>query len=104
MQNHEYKKAVRLILYKKETGKPTLNYDEAVEEALCFGWIDAKATKRDDESYFIQIWKRNPKSNWSKPNRERVAKLTKADLLQPAGIKMVKPCQRNRYLGCIDRY
>ena len=62
-------------MYRKETGKKSITYVESVEEALCFGWIESKANKRDEESFYQFFAKRNPKNNWSKLNKERVAKL-----------------------------
>ncbi|MEM9259482.1 MAG: hypothetical protein AAGA62_07530, partial [Bacteroidota bacterium] len=54
-----------LIIYKKGTGIPSLTYEEARDEALCFGWIDSKPNKRDTDSYYLFFAKRKPKSNWS---------------------------------------
>ncbi len=74
-KNAEKEKSVWLIIYKKEAAKPSTTYVVAVEEALCFGWIDSKANKRDGESFYLSFAKRNPNSNWSKINKERVEKL-----------------------------
>jgi uncharacterized protein YdeI (YjbR/CyaY-like superfamily) len=68
LENHAKSVSVWLILFKKEKGIPSLNYDEAVEEALCFGWIDSKPNKRDDKSFYLFFAKRKPKSNWSALN------------------------------------
>ena len=64
-------------------------YPEAVDEALCFGWVDSVPNKRDADSYFQYFSKRNPKSNWSRVNKEKIARLTKAGKLAPAGAAMV---------------
>jgi len=88
-KNHSIEKNVWLIIYHKESKTPSVYYEEAVEEALCFGWIDSKANKRDAESFFLFFAQRKPKSNWSKVNRERVAKLTKEGLIKPAGQAMI---------------
>lgn len=84
-KNHAAEKNIWLIIYNKESKKTGINYEEAVEEGLCFGWIDSKAIKRDAESHLQSFAPRKPKSNWSKPNRERVAKMIKAGLMTPAG-------------------
>ena len=63
--------------------------NEAVEEALCFGWIDSKALKRDEESRYQYFSPRKPKSNWSRINRERVDRLTKEGLMAPAGQALI---------------
>ena len=59
--NHEKEKSTWLIMYNKSSDKPTLSNEEAVEEALCFGWIDSKANKRDSESKYQYFAKRKPK-------------------------------------------
>ena len=74
-KNHQSEKSIWLIIYKKESGTPSVYYTDAVDEAICFGWIDSKPNKRDDESYYQFFAKRNPKSNWSKVNKGKVAKL-----------------------------
>src|SRR5688572_21266921 len=74
-KNHQSAAGVRLIIYKKQTGVASVHYAEAVEEALCFGWIDSKANKRDDDSYYQFFSIRSPKSKWSKINKERIENL-----------------------------
>jgi uncharacterized protein YdeI (YjbR/CyaY-like superfamily) len=88
-KNHSKEKSVWLIIYKKDSSIPSVYYSEAVDEALCFGWIDSKPNKRDEESYFQFFAKRNPKSNWSKINKEKVAKLIKLGKMEKAGLEMV---------------
>lgn len=90
LKNHATAKSVWLIIYKKETGVPSVYYPEAVDEALCFGWIDSKPNKRNDESYYQFFAKRNPKSNWSKVNKEKIARLIKAKKMHASGMAMVK--------------
>ena len=93
-ENHLSESAVWLIIYKKASGKPTVTYKEAVEEALCFGWIDSKPNKRDAESYFQYFSQRKPKSNWSKINKEMVAWLEASGKMFPQGAKMVALAKR----------
>jgi uncharacterized protein YdeI (YjbR/CyaY-like superfamily) len=88
-KNHERQQNVWLILYHKGSGKAGLSRGDAVEEALCFGWIDSVANKRDDESFYQFYSKRKPKSIWSKVNKKLVSRLTKEGLMQPSGQKMV---------------
>ena len=88
-KNHEKEDSVWLILYNKGTSKESIDYAQAVEEALCFGWIDSKPNKRDEESRYQFFSKRNPKSNWSALNKERVKRLTEAGLITPAGQAMI---------------
>jgi uncharacterized protein YdeI (YjbR/CyaY-like superfamily) len=87
--NAESKPNIWLIIYHKDSSKPNLTYDEAVEEALCFGWIDSKPNKRDEESYFLFFAQRKPKSNWSKANRERAERMIKSKKMTEKGMKMI---------------
>ncbi len=67
--NHTRAEGVWLISYKKATGKPRFEYDEAVEEALCFGWIDSKPNKLDEERTMLWFAPRKPSTGWSGPNK-----------------------------------
>lgn len=87
--NHATSPGVWLIYFKKETGKPRVEYVDAVEEALCFGWIDSIPNKIDEERTKLLFTPRNPKSNWAGTNKVRVEKLIAADLMRPAGQKMI---------------
>lgn len=88
-KNHQSEKSVWLIIYHKKSTISSCKYEEAVEEALCFGWIDSITKKRDQESSFQYFSIRKPKSNWSKSNRDRVAKLTALGLITERGQKMI---------------
>ena len=88
-KNHQSEKSVWLIIYNKKSTTSSCKYEEAVEEALCFGWIDSIAKKRDAESSYQYFSVRKPKSNWSKSNRDRVAKLTALGLITERGQKMI---------------
>lgn len=89
-ENHASEKSVWLIIYKKSSSTPSVYYDEAVDEALCFGWIDSKPNKRDEESFFQFFAKRNPKSKWSGVNKKKVEKLIAQGLMTEAGLKMIE--------------
>ena len=78
-----------LIIYKKDSGIPSVTYDQAVDEAFCFGWVDSSINKRDDESFYQYFAKRNPKSNWSRVNKLKVEKLISESLMSEAGLKMI---------------
>lgn len=88
--HHDKEKSVWLIIYKKESGTASVYYPEAVDEALCFGWVDSSIAKRDEKSYYQYFAKRNPKSNWSKVNKNKIEYLSQQGLMQPAGIAMVE--------------
>jgi uncharacterized protein YdeI (YjbR/CyaY-like superfamily) len=81
----QLEKSVWLIIYHKKSKTPSVTYAEAVEEALCFGWIDCRANKRDSESYYLYFTHRKPRSNWSKPNIERVARMIDSGLMTQQG-------------------
>ena len=89
-KNHQSEKSVWLIIYKKESNTPSVYYPEAVDEALCFGWIDSKANKRDKTSYYQFFSRRNPKSKWSRVNKEKVTYLIEQGLMQRAGFEMIE--------------
>ncbi len=87
--NHDEKKSAWLVIFKKESGFPSVYYPEAVDQALCFGWIDSKPNKRDENSYYQFFAKRNPKSKWSRVNKEKVTRLQAQNLLHESGLKMI---------------
>ena len=74
-KNYKTEKDIWLIYYNKESGKPRVAYNDAVEEALCFGWIDSTAKKIDKERFAQRFSPRNPKSSYSQANKERIKKL-----------------------------
>ena len=88
-KNHEKETSVWLIIFHKKSRQASVYYDEAVEEALCFGWVDSVSNSRNEESSYLYFAKRKPKSNWSKANKDRVEKLTKLGLIMPAGQAMI---------------
>jgi len=88
-KNHDSEKCVWLIFYKKGSKTKGVEYVDAVEEALCFGWIDSTVYKRDEESRYQFFAKRKPQSNWSASNKERVERLLKQKLIAPAGQEMI---------------
>ena len=89
--HHEDVPAIWLVVAKKGTTEPTsLTYEQAVEEALCFGWIDGQARRRDEATYDQRFTKRRRRSPWSRSNVERVARLTAAGRMQPPGVAEVE--------------
>ena len=89
-ENHKSSPGIWLIYYKKSSDKPRVEYDEAVEEALSFGWIDSKVNALDEESYMQVFTPRNQGSIWSRSNKQRVNKLIQKGQMQPAGMEKVK--------------
>ncbi len=94
-KNHQTSPGVWFTYYKKETGKPRVSYEVAVEEALCFGWIDSLPRKLDEERTMLKFTPRKPKSVWSKLNKTRIEKLSKEKLMMPAGIAAIKLAKEN---------
>ena len=89
-KNHASSKGVWLVYAKKHSGLPSLTYNDAVEEALCFGWIDSKINPIDDVFYMQVFTPRKRESAWSALNRARVERLLAAGLMTAAGLMVVK--------------
>jgi uncharacterized protein YdeI (YjbR/CyaY-like superfamily) len=85
-KNHRTADEIIVGYYKKSSGKPTITWQESVDEALCFGWIDGIRRKYGDDSYGNRFTPRRPGSNWSTININRVAELTRLKRMQPAGL------------------
>lgn len=100
--NHRTSPGVWLVSYKKATGKPRIEYEDAVEEALCFGWVDSKAGALDDERSMLTFTPRNPKSAWSKPNKERVARLIRGGHMAKAGLDAVAAAKESGAWTALD--
>ena len=101
-ENHHKKQSVWLIHYKKNSGKPTLTWSEAVDEALCFGWIDS-IRKSIDEEKFIQFFgKRKSGSTWSKVNKEKVQRLIAEKLMTQAGLNSIETAKQNGSWSILD--
>ena len=101
-ENHESKQSIWLVCYKVKTGIPTISWSNAVDEALCFGWIDS-VRKTIDEERFIQFFsKRKPSSTWSKINKLKVEKLIADGLMLPAGLKCIEIAKENGSWNILD--
>lgn len=88
-KNHNKEKDIWLIYYRKDSKKPRVPYEEAVEEALCFGWIDSTVKGIDSERFAQRFSPRNPKSNWSELNLHRIRNLIKQGKMTDAGLRLV---------------
>lgn len=93
-KNSERSQEIWLVFYKKASGKPTVSYDHAVEEALCFGWIDGIVKKLDEECYVQRFTPRKARSPWSKSNIDRVERMIAAGQMTPAGTKAYEGADR----------
>lgn len=85
IENHQSRKEIWLVRYKKATKKPSIDYMEAVEEAICFGWIDSMEKGMDAERYATRFSPRKPKSNWTNTNKDRARKMIAEGRMSPAG-------------------
>jgi uncharacterized protein YdeI (YjbR/CyaY-like superfamily) len=94
-ENHAKSDGVWLIYYRASTGKRRLTWEDAVREALCFGWIDSKVKPIDDARYKQIFTPRKPRSVWSKVNKQHIAELTHADLMTAAGLRAVDIAKKN---------
>jgi uncharacterized protein YdeI (YjbR/CyaY-like superfamily) len=83
--NHESRDEVFVGFWKKATGRQTMTWSQAVDQALCFGWIDGVMRRIDDERHMQRFTPRRPGSNWSKVNVEKVARLEAEGLMRPSG-------------------
>lgn len=101
-KNHAQEASVWIIFYKKHTGKPSLTWSEAVDEALCFGWIDSVKKTLDEERYIQFFSKRKPNSTWSKINKEKVQELIDNDRMMPMGYKSIELAQQNGSWSILD--
>ncbi len=99
---HTRAEGVWLISYKKATGRPRMEYDEAVEEALCFGWIDSKPNSLDAERSMLWFAPRKPRTGWSKVNKERVERLIAAGQMAPAGVARIEAAKEDGSWYALD--
>lgn len=101
-KNHLSKKAVWLVFYNKSSAKASITWREAVDEALCYGWIDSKKIKIDKETSHQFFSKRRPQSTWSKINKDKVQQLTQAGLMADAGFKSIEIAKQNGTWTLLD--
>ena len=101
-KNHIQKNAVWVIFYKQKADKPTITWSDAVDEALCFGWIDSIKKTLDEERSIQFFCKRKPKSTWSKINKEKVKKLIAAEKMMQAGLSCIEIAKENGSWEILD--
>ncbi|MEM7334457.1 MAG: YdeI/OmpD-associated family protein [Chloroflexota bacterium] len=102
-QNHAQTEGVWLVRFKKHRADKYVSYDEAVEEALCVGWIDSLPRKLDEDRTMLWMAPRKPKSNWSKLNKERVEKMLSQGLMTPAGLEKIEDAKRDGSWQALDK-
>lgn len=94
-ENHSSTSSVWLVYYKKKSNIPSITYSDAVDEALCFGWIDSTRRSLDHETFTQFFCKRKPASVWSKINKAKVQRLIEAGLMTPAGYRSIETAKEN---------
>jgi uncharacterized protein YdeI (YjbR/CyaY-like superfamily) len=101
-ENHARAAGIWFVYYKKQTGKTRVTYDEAVEEALCFGWVDSVPRKFDDERSKLLFTPRKPKSVWSKLNKTRIERLIENGLMTEIGLAKIEAAKRDGSWNALD--
>jgi uncharacterized protein YdeI (YjbR/CyaY-like superfamily) len=100
--HHDTERGAWLVSWKQATGRPTLQYEAVIEEALCFGWVDSTVRTLDSERSMMLMTPRKPSSTWARTNKERVERLLAAGLMQPAGIAAVETARANGSWTVLD--
>jgi uncharacterized protein YdeI (YjbR/CyaY-like superfamily) len=101
-KNHQNYVGVWLIYYKVKSDKPSIQYSEAVKEALCFGWIDSKVKSLDRERYMQVFTPRKPKSVWSKLNKQYIEELIEQGLMTQAGLTKIEAAKQDGSWNKLD--
>ena len=102
-RHHARDGGVWLVIHKKGSRSGSLSYEDAVLEALCFGWIDSTANRLDHERYKLWLAPRKPKGVWSSINKKRVTRLIEAGQMQPSGLAVIEAAKANGAWAALDR-
>jgi uncharacterized protein YdeI (YjbR/CyaY-like superfamily) len=100
-KHHGQTDSIWLVTYKKPDAR-YIPYNDVVEEALCFGWVDSLPRRLDEQRSMLMLSPRKPKSAWSKLNKDRVERLTQAKLMMPAGLKAVEAAKTSGHWNKLD--
>lgn len=101
-ENHARVPGVWLVSFKRVTGKPSVDYEDAVQEALCYGWIDGQLRPIDDERASLLFTPRRAGSAWARSNKERVRKLIAAGRMRPAGLAKIEAAKKDGSWTLLD--
>lgn len=101
-KNHETQASVWVIYYKKDSPLQSMTWSDAVDEALCFGWIDSIRKTVDSERFIQYFSKRKPNGAWSKVNKIKIEQLIKDDLMAEAGLKSIETAKANKSWNILD--
>jgi uncharacterized protein YdeI (YjbR/CyaY-like superfamily) len=94
-EHAESESEVWLVIRHQDSATPSVRYGEAIEQALCFGWIDSRARKRDADSFELRFSPRRPRSRWSRTNRQRATRMIEAGLMTRHGQAVIDAARRN---------
>jgi uncharacterized protein YdeI (YjbR/CyaY-like superfamily) len=100
--NHESERSAWLVTWRPRSGRPVLSYEDAVEEALCFGWVDSTGGRVDDERGRLYFARRNPRSGWARTNKVRVERLIAEGRMASAGLAAVEVAKANGAWALLD--
>jgi uncharacterized protein YdeI (YjbR/CyaY-like superfamily) len=100
--NHAASTGAWLVTWRKGSGRPILDYEAAVEEALCFGWVDSTAGRVDEHRGKLYFAPRRPRSGWARTNKARVERLIAAGLMAPAGLAAIERARANGAWELLD--
>jgi uncharacterized protein YdeI (YjbR/CyaY-like superfamily) len=101
-KNHDLGEGIWLISWKKISGKPQIAYDDLVEEALCFGWIDSKPNKLDEQRSMLWFAPRKSGSGWSRLNKERIEHAIATGIMMPSGLAKVEAAKQEGSWSALD--
>ena len=101
-EHHATRTGVWLVTWRRHTGRPTVDYDAAVTEALAVGWVDSLARRLDEDRTMQRYSPRRPTSGWSRPNKERVARLLEEGRMGPAGQEVIDAARANGTWSLLD--
>ena len=101
-ENHAHSPGIFAVSWRSVTGRPFIPYETMVEHALCFGWIDGRVQRLDDERTMQWYTKRKPGSGWARPNKIRIERLTAEGLMMPAGVAMVEAAKADGSWTLLD--
>jgi len=101
-EHHDKKQSIWLVYHKKKSATPTLTWSEAVDEALCFGWIDSQAKPIDEEKYRQLFTRRKLKSGWSRVNKDKIERLIATGQMTSAGLASIETAKQNGSWTLLD--
>ena len=104
-ENHAASNGIWLRVFKKDSGEKSITYGEALDQALCYGWIDGQRKAHEDRSWLQKFTPRRPKSGWSKYNTQHAERLIKSGKMTPAGLKEVEAAKADgRWKAAYDSF